>query len=192
MDRTFASRKLWVGVSAVIGVILFGIFYDTDTALRVSKATFIIVGTYFVGQGAVDFIRGYRGIATDRVVASRKLWITVSSVIGVVLANGMGYGDLQASQVTKGIVLIAFAYIASQSGVDFTATLKKLKVENLVTSRKLWVAVAAIVVIVVSNAVCFDAAGARQITLGTESIAALYIGVQGAVDISKQILRARG
>jgi len=192
MDITFASRRLWVGVSAVIGVILFGIFCDTDTALRVSKATFIIVGIYFVGQGAVDFIRVYRGIAIDRVVASRKLWITVSSVIGVVLANGMGYGDLQASQVTKGIVLIAFAYIASQSGVDFTATLKNLKVENLVTSRKLWVAVVAIVVIVVSNAVCFDAAGARQITLGTEGIAALYIGVQGAVDISKQILRARG
>ena len=192
MDRTFASRRLWVGVSAVIGVILFGIFCYTDTALRVSKATFIIVGIYFVGQGAVDFIREYRGIAIDRVMASRKLWITVSSVIGVVLANGMGYGDLQASQVTKGIVLIAFAYIASQSGVDFTATLKNLKVENLLTSRKLWVAVAAIVVIVVSNAVCFDAAGARQITLGTGGIATLYIGVQGAVDISKQILRARG
>lgn len=192
MDRTFASRKLWVGVSAVIGVILFGIFYDTDTALRVSKATFIIVGIYFVGQGAIDFIREYRGIAIDRVVASRKLWFTVLSVIGVVLANGMGYGDLQASQVTKGIVIIAFTYIAAQSGVDFTATLKNLKVENLVTSRKLWTAVAAIVVIAVSNAVGFDAAEARQITLGTGGIAALYIGVQGAVDISKQILRARG
>lgn len=192
MDRTLASRKLWVGVSAVIGVILFCIFYDTDTALRVSKATFIIVGVYFVGQGTIDFIRGYRGIATDRVVASRKLWITVSSVIGVVLANGMGYDDLQASQVTKGIVIIAFTYIASQSGVDFTATLKRLKVENLVTSRKLWTAVAAIIVIVVLNAVGFNAAEARQITLGIEGIVALYIGVQGAVDISKQILRARG
>lgn len=66
-----------------------------------------------------------------------------------------------------------------------------MKVENLVTSRKLWTAVAAIVVIAVSNAVGFDAAAARQITLGTGGIATLYIGVQGAVDISKQILRAR-
>lgn len=67
-----------------------------------------------------------------------------------------------------------------------------MKVENLVTSRKLWTAVAAVIVIVVSNAAGFDEAAARQITLGTGGIASLYIGAQGAVDISKQILRARG
>lgn len=128
MDRIIASRKLWVGVAAVIGVILFGVFFETDTALRVSKAAFLIAGIYFVGQGTVDFIHEYRGMAVDRLVASRKLWIAVSAVIGVILTNGIGYSsDLHASQVTKGIVIIAFTYIVSQSGVDFTATLKKIE-----------------------------------------------------------------
>ncbi|MFQ5685996.1 MAG: hypothetical protein ACE5GV_04985 [Candidatus Scalindua sp.] len=191
MDRVMASRKLWVGIAAVIGMILFGIFFDTDIALRVSKATGIIAGIYFLGQGAVDFVHDYRGIAQDRLLASRKLWFSVSAVIGVILANSIGYGDLAASQVTKAIVTITFFYIASQSGVDFTATLKKLKIENLVTSRKLWTAVGAIIVVVISNAVYFYAPEARQITLGTVGIISLYIGAQGAVDVSKQIIRAR-
>lgn len=191
MNRVMASRKLWVGIAAVIGMVLFGIFFDSDTALRVSKATGIIAGIYFLGQGAVDFIHDYRGIAQDRLLASRKLWFSVSAVIGVILTNAIGYGDLAASQVTKGIVLITFVYIASQSGVDFTAAFKKLKIENLLTSRKLWTAVGAIIVIVVTNAVGFDVAEARQIALGTGGIISLYIGAQGAVDVSKQILRAR-
>ena len=192
MDRVMASRKLWVGVAALIGMILFGIFFDTELALRVSKATGIIAGIYFLGQGAVDFVNDYRGIAQDRLLASRKLWFSVSAVIGVILANGLGYGDMQASQVTKGIVTVTFFYIASQSGVDFTAGLKKLKIENLVTSRKLWTAVAAIIIVVVSNAVYFYAPEARQISLGTVGIVSLYMGAQGAVDVSKQILKARG
>lgn len=192
MNRVLVSRKLWVAVAGIIGIVIFGICFDLENAMRVTKAVLYIVGAYLIGQGTVDFIHEMKGIAIERLVASRKLWIAVSSIIGIILANAIGYGEEQASQVTTGIVTIAFVYLISQSGVDFTATLKKLKVENLLTSRKLWVGVASMIGIVLSNAIGFDAATAKQVTCGISGIAALYMGAQGAVDISKYISRAGG
>jgi hypothetical protein len=192
MDRVLTSRKLWVAVAGIVGIVIFGICFDSENALQVTKAVMYIVGAYLIGQGTVDFIHEQKGIAIERLIASRKLWIAVSSIIGVILANAIGYGEEQASQVTKGIVTVAFVYLISQSGVDFTATLKKLRVDNLLTSRKLWVGVASMIGIVLSNAIGFDAETARQVTCGASGVAALYMGSQGAVDISKYILRARG
>lgn len=191
MDRIMTSRKLWVGVSAVIGIILCGVFFDSETALRITKAVLVIAGAYLVGQGTVDFIQDYRGVVPDRLVASRKLWIAVASIIGVILTNCIGYNELQASWVTRGIVVVSLAYILSQSSVDFTATLKKVKIVNVLASRKLWVAVAIMIGIVICNGL-FSEPTARQITLGSAGIGLLYLAAQGAVDVSKQILRARG
>lgn len=191
MDRIVASRKLWVAVAGIFGILIFGICFDAENALRVSKAVIYIVGAYLIGQGVVDFIHEYNGVSIERLIASRKLWIAISSIIGIVLVNSIGYGEAQALQVTKGITIISIAYIISQSAVDFTATLKGLKVENLIASRKLWVAVSSIIGIVFANAIGFDAETAKMFTCGASSIAILYLSAQGAVDVSKFIIRAR-